>query len=82
MIGAKSFRIGLSYMVSTISPLPSALMIQVIDPIMNDWPGSGNIIELKILTIWLAMESACTPPTWRATVDEIWSAVYLGVYPR
>ena len=23
-----------------------------------------------------------TPPTWRATVDESWSAVYLGVYPR
>jgi len=23
-----------------------------------------------------------TPPTWRATVDESWAAVYLGVYPR
>jgi len=23
-----------------------------------------------------------TPPTWRATVDESWSVVYLGVYPR
>jgi hypothetical protein len=24
------------------------------------------------------MESARTPPTWRATVDEMWSAVYRG----
>ena len=23
-----------------------------------------------------------TPPTWHATIDEIWSAVYLGVCPR
>jgi len=32
----------------------------------------------KIL-IWFVWEVACTLSTWRATVDEIWSAVYLGV---
>ena len=25
------------------------------------------------------LEAIGTPPTWRPTVDEIWSAVYLGV---
>jgi hypothetical protein len=37
-----------------------------------------------MMTIWFAWETICTPPTWRATVDEIWSVVYLGlgVYSR
>ena len=36
--------------------------------------------------IWFAGGSARTPlkgtPTWRATIDEIWLAVYLEVCPR
>ena len=39
-------------------------------------------MELGKVTIWFAMDSARAPPTWRATVDEIWSAVYRGVCPR
>jgi len=35
--------------------------------------------------IWFAERSARTTPkgtpTWRATIDEIWSAVHLGVCP-
>jgi len=34
---------------------------------------------MAILFVW---EAVRTPPTWRATIDESWSAVYLGVYPR
>ena len=30
----------------------------------------------------VCLESSMHPPTWHATVDEIWSAVYLGVCPR
>ena len=82
VIGANTLGAGLSYIVSTISPLPSVLITQVMDPIVNDWPGSGKIMELGKLTIWLAMESARTPPTWHATINEIWLAVYREVYPR
>jgi len=28
------------------------------------------------IPIWFAMESACTPPTWCTTIDEIWLEVY------
>ena len=35
-----------------------------------------------MMTISFVGEVVRTPPTWRATVDESWSAVYLGVYPR
>ena len=71
VISADTLRAGLSYIASMISPLPSVLTIQVIDPIVNDWPGSGKIMDLGNLTIWLAMESARTPPTWCATIDKI-----------
>ena len=30
------------------------------------------------IPIWFAMNSARTPPTWRATVDEIRLVVYRG----
>jgi hypothetical protein len=61
-----------------ISPMPLALTIQVMDPIVNDWLGSRRTIELKKRTIWFAIESARTPLTWCATIDKIWSAVYRG----
>jgi hypothetical protein len=35
-------------------------------------------MEAGKVTIWLAIESTRTPPTWRATVDEILSAVHQG----
>jgi hypothetical protein len=50
--------------------------------VVTTWPGSGRIMKLGKRTIWFAMDSARTPPTWCATVDKIWSAVYRGVYPR
>ena len=43
---------------------------------------SGTAAEAGMMTILLAGKVVRTPPTWRATVDESWSAVYLGVYPR
>jgi len=35
-----------------------------------------------MMTILFVGRAVRTPPTWRATVDVSWSAVYLGVYPR
>jgi hypothetical protein len=66
---------------SMASAEPSAPVVQVNVPIVNVSP-AGRTMEAGKLTIWLAIESAHTPPTWRATVDEIWSAVYRGVCPR
>jgi hypothetical protein len=51
-------------------------MTQVMDPTVKIWPGSGKAMELGKRTIWLAMDSARTPSTWGATVDEIRLAVY------
>ena len=65
-----------------ISLLPSGPMTQVMDPTVKIWHGLGKAMELEKVTIWYAMNSARTPPTWSATVDEIWSAVYRGVYPQ
>jgi hypothetical protein len=59
--------------------MPLAPMIM--DPTMKDWPGSRRAMELGKWTIWFAMDSACTPPTWQATVDEIRLAIYQGVCP-
>jgi hypothetical protein len=56
-------------------------VVQVNVPIMNVSP-TESIMEAGKLTIWPAIESAHTPPTWRATVDEMKSAVYRGVCPR
>jgi hypothetical protein len=58
-----------------------ALVVQVNIPIVNVSP-AGRTMEAGKLTIWLAIESARTPPTWCATIDEMWSAVYRGVYPQ
>jgi hypothetical protein len=68
--------VGWSCAASTISPLPSGPMTQVMDPTVKIWPGSGKAMELGKRTIWLAMDSARTPSTWGATVDEIRLAVY------
>jgi hypothetical protein len=62
---------------SMTSAGPSALVAQVNVPIVNV-KSAGRTMEAWKLTIRLAMESARTPPIWRATVDEIWSAVYRG----
>jgi hypothetical protein len=55
-------------------------VVQVNVPMVNVRP-IGRTMEAGKLTVWLAMESACTPPTWRATVDRIWLVVYRGVCP-
>jgi hypothetical protein len=60
---------------STTSAGPSALVVQVNVPIVNVNP-AGRTMEARKLPIWLAIESAHTSPTWRATVDEMWSVVY------
>ena len=56
-------------------------VVQVIWPMVNVRP---FVVAMEpgtktILFVWRAVR---TPPTWRATVDEIWLAVYLGVCPR
>jgi hypothetical protein len=62
---------------SMTSAGPSTPVVQVNVPIVNVRP-TERTMEAGKLTIWLTMESTCTPPTWRATVDEMWSAVYRG----
>ena len=42
----------------------------------------GVAMDLGMMTILFFWEAIRTPPTWRATIDEIWLAVYLGVCPR
>ena len=56
-------------------------VVQVIWPTVNVRP-FGVAMEPEMMTVLFAWEAVRTPPTWRATVDEIRSAVYLGVYPR
>jgi hypothetical protein len=56
-------------------------MVQVIWPTMNERP-SAMAVKLGMMTILLAWEAVRTPPTWRATVDEMWSAVYRRVCPK
>ena len=56
-------------------------VVQVIWPTVNVRP-FGIAMEPEMMTILFAWKAVCTPPTWRATIDEIWSTVYLGVYPR
>ena len=60
---------------------PPLRVVHVIWPTVDVRP-SGTAAEAGIVTILFAREVARTPPTWRSTVDESWSAVYLGVYPR
>ena len=54
-------------------------VLQVIWPTVNVFIVA---MEPEMMTILFAWKAVRTPPTWRATVDEIWLAVYLGVYPR
>jgi hypothetical protein len=56
-------------------------VVQVNVPIVNVRPAERSM-EVGKLTIWLAMQSAHTTPTYSATVDDMWSAVYQGVCPR
>ena len=59
----------------------SDLVVQVIWPTVNVRP-FGVAMEPEMMTILFAWRAVRTPPTWCATVDEIWSVVYLGVCPR
>jgi hypothetical protein len=65
---------------STTSAGPSAAVVQVNVPIVNISP-ARRTMEAGKMTIWLTIESARTPPTWHATIDKMWSAVYRGVCP-
>jgi hypothetical protein len=56
-------------------------VVQVIWPTVNERP-SATAAESGMMTILLAWEAVRTPPTWRATIDEIWSAVYREVCTR
>jgi hypothetical protein len=56
-------------------------MVQVIWPTVNVRL-SATAMKSGMMTILLAWEAVRTPPTWRATVNETWSAVYQGVCPR
>ena len=55
-------------------------VVQVIWPMVNVRP-FGIAMEPEVMTVLFAWRAVRTPPTWRATIDEIWSAVYLGVCP-
>ena len=56
-------------------------VVQVIWTTVNVRP-FGVAMEPEMMTILFAWKAIRTLPTWRTTIDEIWSAVYLGVYPR
>ena len=56
-------------------------VVQVIWPMVNVRP-FGVAMEPGMMTILLVWGAVHTPPTWHATVDKIWLAVYLGVCPR
>ena len=56
-------------------------VVQVIWLMVNMRP-FGVAMEPGMMTILFVWGAVCTPPTWHATVDEIWLAVYLGVCPR
>jgi hypothetical protein len=66
---------------SMASAGPSAPVVQVNVPIVNVGP-ARRTMEAGKLTIWLAIESARTPHTWCATVDDMWLVAYRGVCPR
>jgi hypothetical protein len=56
-------------------------VVQMNVPIVNVNP-IERIMEAVKLTIWLAIESARTPLTWHAIVEEMRSVVYRRVCPR
>ena len=62
-----------------ISPSPSALMTQEIDPTVKIWPGFGEDEEPKKCTILFVMEIAHTPLPGAPTVNRVLSAVLRGV---
>jgi hypothetical protein len=45
-------------------------VVQVNVPVVNISP-ARRTMEAGKLTIWFTIESARTPPTWRATVNEM-----------
>ena len=55
--------VGWSYTASTISPLSSGPMTQVMDPTVKIWLGSRGAMELGKVIIWFTMDSAHTHPT-------------------
>ena len=59
----------------------SELVVQVIWSMVNVRPFCVAM-EPGMMTILFVWGAVRTPPTWYATIDEIWSAVYLGVCPR
>jgi hypothetical protein len=62
IVDVDSVGIGGACTVSMTSLGPSAPVVQVNVPIVNVKP-AGRAMEAGKLTIWLAMESARTPPT-------------------
>jgi hypothetical protein len=81
IVDVDSVGVGGACIASMASVGPSAPVVQVNIPIMNVNP-TKRTMEVGKLTIWLAIESARTPPTWCATIDEMWSVVYRGVHPQ
>ena len=74
MVGAKSIYIG-----SMISPSPSALVTQEIDPTIKIWLGFGEDEEPAKHTILFIIETARTPLPGAPTVDRISLAILRGV---
>jgi hypothetical protein len=64
VIGAESIYTGLM-----ISPSPTALMIQEIDPVVKIWPSFREDEELERCTILFTMVTARTPLPRAPTVD-------------
>ena len=73
MVGAESIYAG-----SMISPSPSALMTQEIDPTVKIWLGFGEDKEPAKRTIVFVMEIARTPLPGAPTVDIISSGGLLN----
>ena len=74
VVGVESICTGLM-----ISPFPSALMTQEIDPTVKIWLGFGEDEEPKKCIILFVMETARTPLPGAPTVDRISSIVVEGV---
>ena len=74
MVGAESICTD-----SMISPSPSALMSQEIDPTIKIWPGFEEDEEHAKRTILFIIETACTPLPGAPADDRILSAVLQGV---
>ena len=71
--------IWVSFEVVVMRPPPR--VVHVIWPTVSVRP-SGTAAEARTMTILFIGRAVHTPHTWRATIDEGWSAVYLGVSPR